>query len=45
MVFDALLQQMVPATWESFGVWIPLTFGLSVGLAYVIVSAIRTHKK
>jgi hypothetical protein len=44
MVFGALLQQIVPATWDSFGVWIPLAFGLSVGLAYVIASALR-HRK
>jgi len=41
MVFGALLQQIVPATWDSFGVWIPLTFGLAVGLGYVIASALR----
>ena len=45
MVFGALLQQMVPATTDSFGVWIPLTFGLAVGLAYVIASALRSRRK
>jgi len=44
MVLDVLIQQVVPATWDSFGVWIPLTFGLSVGLAYVIASALRRRK-
>ena len=40
-MFESIIQQIVPATWESFGVWIPLAFGLSVGLAYVIASAVR----
>ena len=35
-MFESMIQQIVPATWESFGVWIPLAFGLSVGLAYVL---------
>jgi hypothetical protein len=44
MVFTQLLQQMVPATIDSFGVWIPLAFGLVVGLAYVIASAARRSR-
>lgn len=39
-----MIQQIVPATWESFGVWIPLTFGLAVGLAYAIASGLRRKK-
>jgi hypothetical protein len=34
----------VPATIESFGVWIPLAFGLAVGVAYVIASAARRSR-
>jgi len=41
MVFESILQQIVPFSVDSFGVWIPLTFGLAVGLAYVIASAAR----
>lgn len=46
MVFglDSLIQQIVPATVESFGVWVPLAFGLAVGLAYVIASAARRSR-
>ncbi|MGA7542814.1 MAG: hypothetical protein WBW34_07100 [Nitrososphaeraceae archaeon] len=46
MVFglDSLIQQIVPATIDSFGVWIPLAFGLGVGIAYVIASAARRHR-
>jgi hypothetical protein len=46
MVFglDSLIQQIVPATIDSFGVWIPLAFGLVVGLAFVIASAARRSK-
>ncbi|MGH9997034.1 MAG: hypothetical protein ACRD7F_03410 [Nitrososphaeraceae archaeon] len=41
IMFESIIQQIVPPTWESFGVWIPLAFGLSVGLAYVIASAVK----
>jgi hypothetical protein len=34
----------VPATIDSFGVWIPLAFGLAVGVAYVIASAARRSR-
>ncbi|CAN5324164.1 hypothetical protein BH18THE2_BH18THE2_06070 [soil metagenome] len=46
MVFglESLIQQIVPATVESFGVWVPLAFGLVVGLAYVIASAARRSR-
>ena len=44
IMFESMIQQIVPATWESFGVWIPLAFGLAVGLAYVIASAARRKK-
>jgi hypothetical protein len=40
----SLILQIVPATTESFGVWIPLAFGLVVGLAYVIASAARRRR-
>ena len=29
---------------QAFGVWVPLTFGLAVGLAYAIISGLRRHK-
>jgi hypothetical protein len=40
-MFEALLGQIDPA---AFPVWIPLTFGLAVGLAYAIVSSIRRSR-
>lgn len=40
-MFESIIQQIVPATPESFGVWIPLAFGLAVGLGYAIVSGLR----
>lgn len=44
-IFGNLIQQLsigsVPINMETFGVWIPLTFGLAVGLAYVIASGLR----
>jgi hypothetical protein len=43
-MFESIIQQIVPATSESFGVWIPLAFGLAVGLGYAIVSAVRKSK-
>ncbi|HEY7696195.1 MAG TPA: hypothetical protein VH797_08890 [Nitrososphaeraceae archaeon] len=43
-MFESIIQQIVPATSESFGVWIPLAFGLAVGLAYAIASAVRKAK-
>lgn len=42
-VFHNLIQQIVFSE-QAFGVWIPLTFGLAVGLAYAIISAARRHK-
>jgi hypothetical protein len=42
MVFDALFQQVIDPA--AFPVWIPLTFGLAVGLAYVIASAARRRR-
>lgn len=42
-MFESVIQ-MVPASMESFGVWIPLTFGLAVGLGYAIASAVRRSK-
>jgi hypothetical protein len=38
-MFESLLQQSIDPA--AFPVWIPLTFGLVVGLAYVIFSATR----
>ncbi|HEY9398318.1 MAG TPA: hypothetical protein VIP29_00315 [Nitrososphaeraceae archaeon] len=43
-MFESIIQQIAPPTWESFGVWIPLAFGLSVGLVYAIISGVR-HRK
>ena len=41
-LFGNLIQQMsVPVTMETFGVWIPLAFGLAVGLVYAIASGLR----
>ncbi|HET7643492.1 MAG TPA: hypothetical protein VFK40_08285 [Nitrososphaeraceae archaeon] len=41
-IFGSLIQQLnVPINLDTFGVWIPLTFGLAVGLAYVIASGLR----
>ena len=44
-IFGNLIQQLtigsVPVNMDTFGVWIPLTFGLAVGLAYVIASGLR----
>jgi hypothetical protein len=42
-MFESVIQ-MVPASMESFGVWIPLAFGLAVGLGYAIASAVRKSK-
>ena len=41
-MFETLIQQIF--TWEAGAVFIPLAFGLAVGLGYVIISAAR-HKK
>lgn len=43
-MFESIIQQIVPATTESFGVWIPLAFGLAVGLGYWIISSVRKAK-
>ena len=43
-MFESVILQIVPANMESFGVWIPLAFGLAVGLGYVIASAVRRSK-
>jgi hypothetical protein len=44
-IFGNLIQQLsigsVPVSMDTFVVWIPLTFGLAVGLAYVIASGLR----
>ncbi|HEU4482573.1 MAG TPA: hypothetical protein VFR65_05925 [Nitrososphaeraceae archaeon] len=43
-IFSNFIQQQlinVPINLDTFGVWIPLTFGLAVGLAYVIASGLR----
>jgi hypothetical protein len=41
-MFDAFIQQSL--NWEAGVVFLPLAFGLAVGLGYVIISAAR-HKK
>jgi hypothetical protein len=41
-MFETLIQQAL--NWEGGVVFIPLAFGLAVGLGYVIISAAR-HKK
>ncbi|MGD1836146.1 MAG: hypothetical protein ACPKQO_10545 [Nitrososphaeraceae archaeon] len=41
-LFGNLIQQMsIPVNMETFGVWIPLAFGLAVGLVYAIASGLR----
>jgi hypothetical protein len=40
-MFEALFQQIDPA---AFPVWIPLTFGLVVGLAYAIASSMKRSR-
>jgi hypothetical protein len=42
-MFEALLKQAIYFTTESFGVWIPLAFGLAVGLAFAVISSARRH--
>ncbi|MFZ0740175.1 MAG: hypothetical protein WCC82_06035 [Nitrososphaeraceae archaeon] len=42
-MFETLIQQ-VSLNWEGGVVFIPLAFGLAVGLGYVLISAAR-HKK
>jgi hypothetical protein len=44
MEFLGSLIQQINVSEQSFGVWIPLAFGLIVGLAYVIASAARRSK-
>jgi len=41
-MFEFLLRQSIEPA--AFGVWIPLTFGLVVGLAYAIASAMRRSR-
>jgi len=40
--FESVLQQSIDPA--AFPVWIPLAFGLVVGLAYVIASAARRSR-
>jgi hypothetical protein len=40
--FESLIQQSIDP--RAFGVWVPLAFGLAVGLAYVIISAARRSR-
>jgi hypothetical protein len=42
MPFEFLLRQSIDPA--AFPVWIPLAFGLAVGLAYVIASAARRSR-
>jgi hypothetical protein len=41
-MFESLIQQSIDPA--AFPVWIPLTFGLVVGLAYVIASTLRRKR-
>jgi hypothetical protein len=41
-MFEALLRQTIDPA--AFPVWIPLAFGLIVGLAYAIASGMRRSK-
>lgn len=40
-MFEALLKQVIVFSMDSFGVWVPLAFGLAVGLAFAIISGAR----
>ena len=40
-MFEAMFKQIVA---EAFPVWIPLAFGLAVGLAYAIISGMRRSR-
>jgi hypothetical protein len=42
-MFDTLIQQTF--TFESAAVFIPLAFGLAVGLGYALISAARHRSK
>jgi hypothetical protein len=42
MVFEGLLRQTIDPA--AFPVWIPLAFGLIVGLAYAIASGVRRSR-
>ena len=42
MMFEALLKQVIVFSMESFGVWVPLAFGLAVGLAFAVISGAQT---
>lgn len=39
-----LVKQMMQITPETIGVWIPLGFGLAVGLVYAIISGARRSR-
>jgi hypothetical protein len=41
VMFEALLKQVIVFSTESFGVWVPLAFGLAVGLAFAVISGAR----
>lgn len=41
-MFSVLFKQAIDPA--AFPVWIPLTFGLAVGLAYAIVSSMRRSR-
>lgn len=42
IMFESMIQQSISP--EAFGVWIPLAFGLAVGLVYAVISGVR-HRK
>ncbi|HKX21348.1 MAG TPA: hypothetical protein VJM74_06725 [Nitrososphaeraceae archaeon] len=41
-MFESIIQQTIEPA--AFGVWIPLAFGLAVGLVYAVISGVR-HRK
>jgi hypothetical protein len=42
-MFETLTQQAL--NWEAGAVYIPLAFGLVVGLVYIVISAARQKKR
>ena len=40
-MFETLLKQVIDFSMETFGVWVPLAFGLAVGLAFAVISGAR----
>jgi hypothetical protein len=40
-MFEALIKQSIVFSLETFGVWVPLAFGLAVGLVFAVISGAR----